>query len=641
MRRLLALTLLAACTYNPPPKAHLEAGEGNRITVGDPLVLRFSEPICPATLEVRVWSGRKDLYDLEGGRVPWDRPILEGCTLGMSPCRAVADGDDHDPAVNPRAREVCGNGLDDNSDGRTDEQDCEACFFLDQDGDGVGVASEATPCKPAEEGAWTARRAGDCDDRNPDVHPGATEVCNGADDDCDATADEPGAEGCATYFLDHDGDGWGVEGREQCRCSAGSGYVGKARDCDDQDPGVHPEVDEACNGRDDDCDGIVDRSGCKACTATYLDLDGDGWGLSTDSKCLVEPEGHHTAVRGGDCDDQDAGAHPGAAEVCNGRDDDCDARTDEGHGLPGCVWFHEDADGDGYAGDASRCLCAPEAPFTAGEVAMTLDETRTLATLDVAPGALGPLAEPLVLEVTDRLADASGHPVGYSQVFDFQVMERQEAAVACREDAGELTPYDVTQGAFLFFAHFASPPSPIELNQQFFCDIAVNARTGRFVILCTDADPLPGAPLNTKDPAELKMDTGVEGFIFTLTGCLGQDESQGYVFEAEPFTLALTIGPITFALRDTVLSGRIGSDPGSGAAQWDGTMAVRELYMSVAGQETVYPASKANFQMAQVPQALIPDGMPRACDADPCSVVGGSCDLLTPWPVPEVCGAGE
>lgn len=627
----------AACTYNPPPRARLESGEGNRIAVGDPLVVRFSEPVCPATLEVRIWSGRKDLYDLEGERMSWDRPILPGCTLGGSPCLSAADGDDRDPSVNPRAREVCENALDDNSDGRTDEEDCKTCFFLDGDQDGYGVSGEATPCKAAPEGAFTARRAGDCDDRHPDVHPGMAEVCNGLDDDCDGLTDEVGAVGCTTYHFDHDGDGWGSGTAAQCRCSAGSGYVGLSGDCDDQDPGAHPGAEEVCNGRDDDCDGVVDQAGCPGCTAYYLDGDGDGYGVAGQSRCLEGPDGYHTASRAGDCDDSNAERNPDAAEVCNGHDDDCDGLTDEGDGLPGCGWFHEDADGDGYAGGAQRCLCGPEAPFTVGEVSLVLDETRTVATLRVAPGALGPLAQPLVLEVSDRLADPSGHQVGYPQYFDFQIVERREGSVTCRQDGVEVVPYEVATGAFLFFAHFASPPSPIELNQQFFCDIAANLRSGRFVILCTDADPRPGAPLNTQDPAQLKIDTGAEGFIFTLRGCVGQDQSQGYVFEADPFTLALTIGPITFALRDTILSGRIGTDTATGLAKWDGTMAVGELYMNVGGQETVYPANKANFQLSQIPPSLIPEGMPRACDADPCAVVGGSCDLLKPWPAPEVC----
>ncbi len=637
MRGIVALGLLAACSYNPPPTARLQAGEGNRITTGDPLVLQFSEPVCPATLELRVWSGRKDLYAIEGERLSWDRPILDSCTLGESPCRSEVDLDDRDPYVNPRAREVCDNGLDDNSDHRKDEADCVVCFFLDEDQDGHGVLSEGAPCKPSPEGAWTARRAGDCDDRDPDAHPGAVEVCDGRDNDCNGLTDEPGAQGCTTYYLDADKDGWGTERVTQCRCSAGLGYVSKAGDCDDQGESVHPEAEEACNGRDDDCDGAVDRPGCQACTAYYLDADGDGFGVGADSRCLAGPEGRYVATQAGDCDDSDPKVHPGVAEDCNARDDDCDGLTDEGEGLPGCRWFYEDADGDGYGGEAQRCVCGPQAPFTVGEVALSLDETGTVATVAVAPGALGPLAQPLVLEVTKRLADLSGHAIGYPQFFDFQIVERREAAVSCREDADNLIPYEVTTGAFLFFAHFPSPPSPIELNQQFFCDVAVNQRTGRFVILCTDADPLPGAPLNTKDPAELKMDTGEEGFIFSLRGCLGQDQSQGYVFESEPFTLALTIGPITFALRDTVLSGRIGADPASGAAKWDGTMATSELYMNVAGQETVYPANKANFQLAQIPAAWVPEGMPRACEEDPCRVVGGSCDLVKPWPDPQVC----
>jgi len=628
---------LGACEYNAAPRASLEVGEGNRITAGEPIRVRFSEPVCPASLEVRVWSGRKDLYDIEGERVRWDRPILPDCTLRNTPCRSIPDRDDHDPFVNPRTREVCGNGMDDNSDGTTDEPDCEVCYFLDEDRDGYGVSSETAPCRAAPDGLFTAIRAGDCNDHDPDVHPGAAEVCDSLDNDCNGIRDDAGAAGCTTYFFDADADGWGGDAEPQCRCSAGSGYVARAGDCDDRDPTVHPEADEVCNGRDDDCDGHTDRNNCKPCTAFFRDVDADGFGVSADAKCLDAPEPPYTARAGGDCDDEDPAVHPAAAEVCNGRDDDCDGRTDRGEGLPGCLWFFRDDDQDGFGTNESRCLCGPESPFTVGAVELTLEDGGTLAVLHAQPGAFGPLAQPLVLEIDRGLADRSGHAAGYPQRFDFQVVERREGSVSCREDDPALPPYDVVQGAFLFFAHFASPPSPIELNQQFFCDIRANGRTGRFVMLCIDADPLPGAPLNTQDPAELKMDHGPEGFIFSVTGCLGADQSHGYVFESEPFTLALTIGPITFALRDTVLSGRITADASTGLAKWDGTMAVSELYMNVAGQETVYPSNQANFQLSQIPAALIPDGMPTACDADPCTAVGGTCDLLPAWPPASVC----
>lgn len=95
-------------------------------------------------------------------------------------------------------------------------------------------------------------------------------------------------------------------------------------DCDDLDASVAPAAVEVLgNGRDDDCDGVVD--------AGAQDFDHDGFG-----------------ALGGDCDDGDPGVHPGAVERPNGSDDDCDRTIDED--TPA-----SDDDGDGYC-EAATCL---------------------------------------------------------------------------------------------------------------------------------------------------------------------------------------------------------------------------------------------------------------------------------------------
>jgi hypothetical protein len=147
-----------------------------------------------------------------------------------------------------------------------------AAIDVDADGDGYTVCG------------------GDCDDTNPAIHPGATEVCNGIDDDCNGVRDDG--------FPDADGDGWAACGG----------------DCDDHNPAVHPGVAEQCNGIDDNCNGLIDEG---------FDFDGDGF-----------------TICGGDCNETDPTQHPGAAEACNGVDDNCNGVVDEG--FP-------DADGDGYA----------------------------------------------------------------------------------------------------------------------------------------------------------------------------------------------------------------------------------------------------------------------------------------------------
>lgn len=99
-----------------------------------------------------------------------------------------------------------------------------------------------------------------------------------------------------------------------------------ADDCAPDDPSVHPGAAEQCNELDDDCDGEVDEG---AGVVWYLDEDGDGWGAEAVTQC--EPPASH-ADNGADCDDSDATVYPGATELDDGLDNDCDDEVDEGGG---------------------------------------------------------------------------------------------------------------------------------------------------------------------------------------------------------------------------------------------------------------------------------------------------------------------
>ncbi|MFH1465372.1 MAG: MopE-related protein [Pseudomonadota bacterium] len=100
----------------------------------------------------------------------------------------------------------------------------------------------------------------DCDDHDPRAFPGASEYCDGVDNDCDGVADEDALDTLA-WYADRDGDGYGDALDHKLSCRQPSGYVGDAGDCDDGDAGVHPDAEEATDGVDNDCDGVVDDGG--------------------------------------------------------------------------------------------------------------------------------------------------------------------------------------------------------------------------------------------------------------------------------------------------------------------------------------------------------------------------------------------
>ncbi len=262
------------------------------------------------------------------------------------------DCDDHNHRAHPGADETC-DGQDTDCAGEGDVDAIDAIIaYPDADGDGFGATSHPTAVCP-----WTpgyVDREGDCDDRDPEVHEGAAERCNGKNDDCDASTDEDAIDG-AVWYRDADGDGWGDAEDSWRACgNASYGGVSRAGDCDDAERGTYPGAPEYCNGVDEDCDGLIDEDAWGA-DVWYRDADGDGWGGEplAPSSC-EQPSG--TEAQGGDCDDGDPAVHPDATEDCNGIDDDCDGEVDES-GLVGTTWY-ADADGDGYGDpDAGLVPC--------------------------------------------------------------------------------------------------------------------------------------------------------------------------------------------------------------------------------------------------------------------------------------------
>jgi len=232
-------------------------------------------------------------------------------------------------------------------------QECEThTWCRDADGDGDGNPNNTQ--QACDQPFGYVLNCDDCDDDCPSCYPGATEICDGRDNDCDGQTDEEDASGCTTYYRDDDNDGYGLSSDYKCLCSASGEYrANQGSDCDDECPSCYPGATETCDGRDNDCDGQTDEEDASGCTTYYRDDDNDGYGLSSDYKCLCTASGEYRATQGSDCDDDCPSCFPGATEVCDGRDNNCDSQIDEGGVCPGACCFS-----DGTCDELRAAECA-------------------------------------------------------------------------------------------------------------------------------------------------------------------------------------------------------------------------------------------------------------------------------------------
>lgn len=159
--------------------------------------------------------------------------------------------------------EQCHDTVDNDCDTAVDEEGAVGCtwYRLDVDGDGFGE-TENVRCLCGPVGDYTAANTGfpDCDETRSRVSPMAAESCaTPFDDNCDGQINEMGAEGCTPYYRDVDGDGFGQAGDSRCLCAPDELYtVENADDCATAYADINPDAAESCDGRDNDCDGLVD-----------------------------------------------------------------------------------------------------------------------------------------------------------------------------------------------------------------------------------------------------------------------------------------------------------------------------------------------------------------------------------------------
>jgi hypothetical protein len=359
------------------------------------LWLSFSATVTAAPADVLCYR------DADGdgyGNPAVSQDFPGGCAAGW--VLDNTDCNDNNIAINPGAAEVC-NGVDDNCVSGADEGFvCYTVYYCDADGDGyysptVSGSCNFYQCVPA--GCQTGV-GNDCDDDNFDVHPGATELCNGIDDNCVGGIDDGGV--CQTdYYCDADEDGHfsGVVSGDcnsyQC-IPAGCRASPAGDDCNDGNPDVNPDEDEVCNGIDDNCAAGVDEggdalcddglfcTGFETCLGAGGCLDGEPT-CTTDNVCLLvtcDEDNDQclydkTANNGDPCED---------GEFCT-VDDSCDdgdciggGPRDCDDGMP-CSFDTCDSDNEQCVTDIEECAELLVAPSCLGVDPHEMFEIRVLA----------------------------------------------------------------------------------------------------------------------------------------------------------------------------------------------------------------------------------------------------------------------
>ena len=211
---------------------------------------------------------------------------IGACSLPVGYVQDATDCDDNDDDVHPTAVENCDNE-DNDCNGIVDDNTVDGfVYYADVDGDGFGDPTTMLQDCTLPQGMVT--QAGDCDDSDVTTFSGATEICDGIDNNCNGVLDDGLV--LQDFWLDSDGDTWGDGNTTPIQaCSAPNGMIDTDGDCDDTNSSVYPGAQELClDGLDNDCSG---------------DADCDDWGACRDieATCWVCGDGYNDVNE--DCDD--------------------------------------------------------------------------------------------------------------------------------------------------------------------------------------------------------------------------------------------------------------------------------------------------------------------------------------------------
>ena len=289
----------------------------------------------------------------------------QSCDLPAGYAANDDDCNDASAAISPADTEICdAANTDEDCDGLADDADTgttgKTSWYQDGDSDGYGAGAATSAC---DQPTGRVSNSTDCNDANAAISPADVEICNSnTDDDCDGTADnnDGSVTGQTTYYRDVDSDGYGVSTTTTLSCTLPAGYAATSTDCNDANAAISPGDPEICDSAnaDEDCDGLADDgdTGATGKTIWYVDTDRDGYGATpTAQRCDGNVNYVATST---DCSNNNAAINPGAQEICDSVDNDCDSLIDDADsstsGEP--TWYSDD-DGDGYGGGSGTVAC--------------------------------------------------------------------------------------------------------------------------------------------------------------------------------------------------------------------------------------------------------------------------------------------